>query len=184
MAGGLYEYSVSPNLSGKNRVINLLFKIFKVIDIIISIISFILAFFFDNVFWILFAIFIIALILIHIFSKSYFSAYDCIFVDGSIRIDRVYNNRRKRLISFDCKNIRFLSGVSLKSYQNNLKNKEFKKINLTNKELYDNDFYLIVSKNGVDYLITMRFNNIFLSHVLKNVNTRIIEKEYKELLVK
>ncbi len=184
MAGGLYEYSVSPNLNGKNKVLYNILRVFNLINILIVTFSFVLAFLFDNIFWILFAIFLVAIILVNVFLKAYFSAYDCVFIDGSVRIDRVFNNKRKRLISFDCKNIRFIGGVALKSYENNLKNKEFKKINLTNRELFEKDFYFIVDKNSIPHLITMRYNENFLSHVLRSVNTRIVEKEYKDILVK
>ena len=184
MASGLYEYSVAPNLNGKNKVLYSILRVFNVINIIICGVSFFLAFFLDNTFWILFAIFLIAVILVNIFLKAYYSAYDCVFIDETVRIDRVFNNRRKRLISFECKNIRQIGGVSFKNYENHLKSKQYKKINLTNKEIFSNDFYFIVDKNNLSYIITFRFNEKFLSYILRSVNTRIVEKEYKDLLVK
>ncbi len=184
MASGLYEYSVSPNMNGKNKVLYIILNIFNAINIIIALVAFFLAFMFDNIFWILFAIFFIAIISVHIFSKTYFSSFDCLFVDGTIRLDRVFKNRRKRLLSFDCKNIRLIGGVTSNSYVNNLKNKQYKKISVNNKEFYAKDFYFIVDKNGISYIVTMRYNELFLSHVIRSINTRIIEKDYKELLVK
>ena len=131
MASGLYEYSVAPNLNGKNKVLYSILRVFNVINIIICGVSLFLAFFLDNTFWILFAIFLIAVILVNIFLKAYYSAYDCVFIDETVRIDRVFNNRRKRLISFECKNIRQIGGVSFKNYENHLKSKQYKKISDT-----------------------------------------------------
>ncbi len=180
----LYEYSVNPEIKGFYKFLYVFLKVISIIDVVLAIITSIYAFYFSNLAWLVCLLFIISVVVIYFIQKSLFSSYDLAFVDGSIRLDRVFNNRRKRLLKFDCKNILSIGGVNGDVYNKYINDKSVKKINLLGNTFYSKDFCVFIEVNGVSYLILIRYDEIFLSNIIRISGGKIIEKSYKDILVK
>ena len=183
-ANGLYEFSVAPDIQGKNKVLYVILKILNIINFSVCVLSIVIAYFLDFLFVFVLLIFAISFIVIGIIKKALYSSYDCAYVGGSVRLDKVYNNRRKRLISFDVKNIIAIGSIESPNYNKYLNDRNVKNIYATPKDFYEKDYFMLINLNSNNYLVTMRYNKLFLSYVLRNINTIIIEKEYKEILSK
>lgn len=184
VSNSLYEYSINPKIEGFYKFLYVFLKVIFVIDVILAVFSALFAFYFSNLVWIFFGVFVLSLVIIRFIQKSLFSSFDCAFVDGSIRLDRVFNNKRSRLLSFDCKNILSLGGVVGENYNKYVNDKSVKKINLTANTLSKKDFCIYLQINNKSYLIIMKYDEIFLSNIIRIIGGRIIEKSYKEILVK
>ncbi len=175
----LYECSIAPKNEKKERILYLISKTVKIICLVLSAIIGILAFNFSTPLFILCAIFLINAIVWGVLQSKVYAFYDYILVDDEIRLIKVINNkRRKVIVRFIDKNILKAGFVSSSEFESLYENSEIKKVYAKSKILNENDFYFYINNNGEDKLVILTYNQQFLYFVLKKTSRKILDSEF------
>ncbi len=110
-----------------------------------------------------------------------YCCYDFIFITGDVRIIKVVNTKkRKKLVSFDSKDVFQVGRFESETYQKIKKTPNIKVIYApTNKFVADKPkYYIAVNSEGVKYLVVLECTENLLRYILQFSGKTVLEKEY------
>lgn len=108
-------------------------------------------------------------------------SYDYIFVSGELRIAKVFNvNKRKLLTRFDCAEIIQIGDVDNPSYDRFKADPTVKKVVCTqNSETFDDKFFMyILIENYGKKLYVLECRETLLMHILRYAKRTALESDY------
>lgn len=171
-----------------------LFLIFAALSIIASVIWFLVVYFyFDltkgnltvNIILIVlpFLIFIISAIVCFRIKNNFYVEYDYTFISGSVRIDKVIKNvKRKPLYCFESKNVVKLGKFGSDEYFKLSANPDIEQDYLTSNNTVGEGkdlFYLCINLSGNKKLLILECTEQFCSYILKFAGRNILEENYQ-----
>ena len=133
------------------------------------------------------AIFILILgtgIVFSIFKNKCYVDYDYTFISGSIRIAKVINQVRRRLvIKFDTVNIEKIGRCNSATYNRYSLISGIKKKVLTQNSIAGKDkgfYYIVANVEGEKYLLVLECTPLFISNILRYSYKYVIEEEFNK----
>lgn len=179
-----YEISVSPKNEKRQKVYYIIFKIVKIFFAILAALEGVFAFTFYNPLWIPCALTVLMAVAAYYAQRTFYCFYDYTYVGGSVRVTKVINNiKRKPLASFDVKNIIEAGNIDSDFFIKNYKNKAVKKIYATNADITEKDPVFRITENGVEKILLIKFDEKFLTFVMRSAGVSKFDKEYLKLIV-
>jgi hypothetical protein len=125
-------------------------------------------------------LFIISTYLCIRFKNSFCVQYDYTFVTGSIRIDKVINNRKRfPLYNFEYNQIGVLGRFASDTYFNLGANPDVNRQLLTSDTSAVDLFYLYVNVNNQQELLILQCSEQFIAHIVRFAGRSILEKDFK-----
>ena len=183
MLNSIYEVSIKPEFEKKEKFYYIFFKTLRLTTIVLAVLCFILAFWLDNRFWIILLILIFFAIILHLLQIKFYNFYDYTLVSDNLSITQVINNVKIRpLISFDFKNIVKIGTINGENYLKLKSNKEIKVIDTLGSNIYNVDYYVLVNKNGKEFLVLLKFDKVIMSSIVKSLTANVLDDDYKENL--
>ena len=122
-----FEVSIAPSNIEKQRVLYLTFKTIKIVNVIFFAVAFFIAFFFSNFFWFITIMELGIILLSRFLQRKFYCFYDYTFINGSVRTNRVINNKKSvPFANFECSKIISAGNLNSGFFTKNKYNKEFK----------------------------------------------------------
>lgn len=179
----LCEISVS---NVNNRVNLILSKTFKIIKIILYVLAgcfLYISFRTANYYWIFCVLSLIFATIFKILQGVFDCSFDYLFVDGTLKFNKIIRStKRCRVANFDVKEIQRLYLVDSKNYLDKLKIKGVKVKKAVNNFYSDYKIGINYVSNDKEYMLIIKYDSVFLSYILKRLNSRIIDKDLIEFL--
>lgn len=177
------EISIAPNNEEKERSKYLTLYALKIVAIALAVISFLGAFLLHIVFCFPFALFVFATFVIAYFQSKSYNYYDYCFVMGSVRIDKVENNKKSKPFAyFDCNKILKAGNVNSAFFLENLQTKQYKVFKATQNDLTEYDTVFLVQGVKEVKIVILQFNEKFLSKILSCSLLQNYDREYLKLI--
>ncbi|MBO5713272.1 MAG: hypothetical protein J6R88_03640 [Clostridia bacterium] len=179
----LYEFSKGPTNIKFHKLVYGMLTAFNYATILFLAVSLVIAISMDNWAYVSVAVFLGAYFLTKYILKHFYNFYDYTFVSGSVRIIKVENNKRRRLLSnFDAKNMVSLGKVGGETYTKYVSNKQITKIVACPDGVCDDDIAIYYSENGENKLLIIPFDEMFLAVLTRYTGNRKIDKDFLETL--
>lgn len=181
MRNNLYEISVAPKNPGQQKTFLLIFNILKYLNLAVIGVCLVIAFSIYNLFYIVALLFVLSYILCLRISRMFYNFYDYTFVDGSIRIIKVVNNKMRRLvIKFDAKDIISVGNLFGETYNKRIKDKTVKNLFASPNPLTENDIAIYLSSGGKEYLLMLEYDEFFIVNVLRSSGINKLDKDFAD----
>jgi hypothetical protein len=186
-----YEESATTTNISQMKVKYYIVKVIAIISLVIGVILtflFLITVDLTNIFQVVFfGLLMISSYILGIFymrkKDSFLLDYDYTFVSGSVRISKVLNNKRRRLvISFNTNEIMQLGKFDSATYQNIIKDPLNKKIIATPNSTAaegKNFYYIHFSTGGIKRIIVLECTELFMYNILKFSSKTVLEPNYK-----
>ena len=129
---------------------------------------------------------IILTIIVTILRNKFYNFYDYNFVDGSFRILKVVNNKYRRMVAvFDKSAVQGIGLINGETYNGCIKNSSVKKLYGFNKrDKDDSEIVVLLNINNASILLFLKYNEKFISYLLRSVGVAKFDKSFIEMLKK
>ena len=112
-------------------------------------------------------------------SKIYYCV-DLIFVNGSTRVVKVINfKRRKKVIIFESKEVIQVGKITSDSFEKVLATPNVKRLYATPNKYITEGFYVFLTQNGQQYVVILECKETYLLHLVNFAGRQVVEKDYK-----
>ncbi len=179
----LYECTISPKNERAEYTFYIIFRIIKIIFMIITILTGTYAFFFSNYMWIAVLFFLIIAFIFGRIQRKFYNFYDYSFCDDEVKFAKVINNKKRVLIiKFNLKdiiNIGFITSDNFNKYE---MTENFKKVYAKSKLLDETNLYIAINYNGEKKLVIISYHEKFLSLILRKTSNKVLDGEFAETL--
>ncbi len=134
--------------------------------------------------WIIFAILLFTGVVFTIIKNKCYVDYDYTFITGTIRIAKVINQAKRRLVlKFDTVNIEKIGRYESLTYNKYLLISDIKKKILTQNSVAGKNkgfYYIVANVDGEKYLLVLECTALFISNVLKYSYKYVLEEEFNK----
>ncbi len=178
-----YEVSIAPEDLKGQKALFVTFKILKILFIAICITSFVVAFSFIKFFWIIFAVSLLVVIFFAFLQYKFYCFYDYSYIDGSVRISRILNNKRALpYVNFECSKVISVGNVNSKFFVANKHSKEYKVYVAKSGKISQLDTVFFVQGQTEKRMIVLSYQQQLLGYIFKTVPVQKIDKDYLNLI--
>ena len=118
--------------------------------------------------------------------NKYYNFFDYNYVDNSFRILKVVNNKYRRMVAvFDKSAVHGIGLINGETHNNSIKNSNVKKLYGFNKrDKDDSEIVVLLNINGSNVLLFLKYNEKFISYMLRSVGIAKFDKSFIEMLKK
>ena len=178
----LYEFCVKPQNEKIEYAKFKIFKILKVVTIVLAILSAWFAFLWVNALWFLAGLLVLTAIVFAYFQTLYFNYFDLSFYGGELKVVKVKNGIKRRLIvKTSTKNIVKIGKINGETYNKFVKDKSVKKLVATNKIEVD-DVVILIDNDDISLMLITKFNEEFTAQLIKSLGVRKVDGDYVKYL--
>lgn len=181
------ESSVTQDLKG-NKVKYNIFRVISISSLIMGVFFTIVLFLAGSLFEVIFSVVLAASSYFSFFflgrkKDAFFLDFDYTFISGSLRISKVFNNkRRKNIANFNTTDIITLGKAKSQTYERLVKDPQNKLVIATaNQEAGENKklYYIHFNQSGSKKVMVLECTEFFMYTVLKHSNKAVLEQDFK-----
>ena len=174
----LYEESIEPENLNFKKTISLVFKIVKIIDVVVSVIFLYFALITTDLFCLILGlIFIASAFGFGYLQRRIYYCVDCIFVSGSTRLIKVINYKiRKPILIFDYDKVEIVGKTNGEAFDRLYLDKTVKKVFATPNKYAENSYYVFLKQDGEKYLVIMDCKDGYIKNLIAFTGNRVLER--------
>ena len=181
MNNNLYEFSKGPTNLKFHKTMYVIFSVLKYLNLTVIAFALVIGFSLNNVGYFFAVLFLASYLLSWYVARFFYNYYDYSYVDGSIRVIKVQHNKtRKLVVNFDAKNIVAIGKVFGETFEKHHKNKAVKKYYACADNATESDIRIYFSENGVNSLLIMPYDELFISVLVRYTGVRKLDKDFTE----